>query len=98
MENSRRCKICNINVQKASMQKHLRSKNYWENEKQNQYIIPERLFREEQSPIENKLKKVYNPKTLKQIAREKVKMNDKELDKDLSEKMINPYYFIDENL
>ena len=25
-------------------------------------------------------------------------MNDKELDKELTKKMINPYYFIDENL
>ena len=25
-------------------------------------------------------------------------MNDKELDKEIAKKMINPYYFIDENL
>ena len=45
-----------------------------------------------------KIKKVYNPKTLEQIARENIKMNEKELDKDLAKKMINPYFFIDENL
>ena len=44
------------------------------------------------------LRKKYNPKTLKQIARENIKMNDKELDKEIAKKMINPYYFIDENL
>ena len=44
------------------------------------------------------MKKVYNPKTLKQMARENIHMNDNELDKELPKKMINPYYFIDENL
>ena len=44
--------------------------------------------------LRKKLKKVYNPKTLKQLAREKIKLDDKELAK----MMINPYYFIDENL
>ena len=34
------------------------------------------------------MKKVYKPKTLKHIAREKIKMNDKKLDKELAKKMI----------
>ena len=41
-----------------------------------------------------KIQKVYNPKTLKQLAREKVKLDDEELAK----MMNNPYYFFDENL
>ena len=45
-----------------------------------------------------KIQKVYNPKTLQQLARQKTKMNDKELDKEIAKKMIKPYYFIDENL
>ena len=57
-------------------------------------IIPDWLFKEERSPIRKKIQKVYNPKTLKQLAREKIKLDDKELAK----MMINPYYFIDENL
>ena len=56
--------------------------------------IPERLFKQEQTLIRKKIQKEYNSKTLKQIAREKTKLDDKELDK----MMINPYYFIDENL
>ena len=40
------------------------------------------------------MQKVYNPETLKQIAREKIQLDDKKL----AEMMINPYYFIDENL
>ena len=57
-------------------------------------IIPEWFFKEEKSPIKKKIQKVYNPKTLKQLSREKIKLDDKELAKI----MINPYYFIDENL
>ena len=33
---------------------------------------------------------MYNPKTLKQIARENIKMHEEELDKELAKKMINP--------
>ena len=56
--------------------------------------IPEWLLKEEQTPFENKIRKVYNPKTLKQIARENINLDDKGLVKH----MINPYYFTDKNL
>ena len=46
---------------------------------------------------QKKLQKVHNPKTLQQIARQNIELNDKELDKDIAKKMINLYYFIDEN-
>ena len=49
-------------------------------------IIPEGLFKQEQPPIKKKIQKVYNPKTLKQITREKIKLDDRELAK----MMINP--------
>ena len=94
MENNRTCNVCNVNVHRASFAKHLRSKKHLENIEQNEMIIPEWLFKEEKSPIKKKIQKVYNPKTLKQLAREKIKLDDKELAKI----MINPYYFIDENL
>ena len=42
-------------------------------------IIPEWLFKQEQTPFKKKIQKVYNPKTLKQTAREKIKLDDKEL-------------------
>ena len=58
-------------------------------------IIPEWSFLE---PIENKIKKIYNPKSLKQIARNNIKLDDKQLNKELAKKMINPYYFTDRNL
>ena len=41
-----------------------------------------------------KFHQLLNPKTLKQLAREKFKLDDKKLAK----MMINPSYFIDENL
>ena len=94
MENSRTCEVCNVNVHRASLVKHLRSNKHIENIEQNGMIIPDWLFKEERSPIKKKIQKVYNPKTLKQLAREKIKLDDKELAK----MMNNPYYFIDENL
>ena len=60
-------------------------------------IVPVWLFKEEQAHIKKKIRKVYNPKTLQQLARQNIKINDKELDKEIAKKMINPYYFIDEN-
>ena len=94
MENSRTCEICNVNVHGASIQKHSRSKKHLENIKQNDMIIPEWFFKEEKTPIQKKIQKVYNPKILKQLAREKIQLDDKELPK----MMINPKYFFDENL
>ena len=60
--------------------------------------IPEWFLKEEKEPIKKKIQKVYNPKTLKQIARQNTKLTDKDLDKEIAKTMINPYYFIDENL
>ena len=86
MEDSRTCEVCNVNVHRASFVKHLRSKNHLEKMIQNEMIIPEWFFQEEKTPIKKKIQKVYNPKTLKQLAREKSKLDDKELAK----MMINP--------
>ena len=60
--------------------------------------IPLWLFKVEQAPIKKKMKKVYNPKTSKQIARENMKVDDKEVQKEKAETMPNPYFFIDENI
>ena len=53
--NSRRCVICDVDVHRASMQKHLRSKKHLENMKRTEMIIPEWLFQE---PVENKINKI----------------------------------------
>ena len=98
MENSRTCEVCNVNVHRASFVKHLRSKKHLENIEQNEMIIPDWLFKEERFPSKKKVQKVNNPKTLQQLARQNFKMNDKELEREIVKKMINPYYFIDENL
>ena len=55
-------------------------------------IIPDWLFRK---PIENISRRIYNPKPIREIAREKIKIDDKQPNKELAEKMINPYYFTD---
>ena len=57
--------------------------------------IPERLFKE---PIEIKIKKLHNPKPLKQLARDNIELDDKQIIEELAEKMNNPYYFTDRNL
>ena len=86
MENSRTCDVCNVNVHRASLAKQLRSKKQLENVERNEMIIPEWFFKGKRSPIKKKIQKVYNPKTLKQLAREKIKLDNKELAK----MMINP--------
>ena len=91
----KKCEFCNVNIHRASYNKHLKSKKHIENITQNEMIIPEWLFRE---PIENKIKKIYNPKSLKEIARNNIILDDKQLNKELAKKMINPYYFSDRNL
>ena len=93
--NSRRCEICKVDVHRASYIKHLRSKKHIENMRQNEKIIPEWLFQE---PVENKIKKIYIPRSLKQIARDNIRLDDKQLNKELAKKVINPYYFSDRAL
>ena len=53
--NSHKCESCNIDIHRASLVKHMKSKKHLENVKQNEMIIPEWFFQE---PIENKIKKM----------------------------------------
>ena len=76
--NSRRCEVCNFDIHKASYIKPLRSKKHFEKIKKNEMIIPEWLFQE---PVENKVNKIYNPKSLKQLARGYIRLDDKQLNK-----------------
>ena len=48
--------------------------------------IPEWFSKEEQKPIENSFGKIYNPKPLKQSARDNNKLEDKEIDKESAKK------------
>ena len=93
--NSRKCEVCDIDVHRASYVMHFRSKKHLENIKQNEMIIPEWFF---QKPIENIIKRIYNPKSLKQLARDCIRLDDKQLNKELAKKMLNPYYFTDRKL
>ena len=89
--NSRKCEICNNDVHRASYMKHLRSKKHMETE----MIIPEWLFQE---PVENKIRKIYNPKPLRQLARYNIGLDDRQLNGELARRMLNPYYFTDRAL
>ena len=77
MENRRTCEVCKVNVHRASFVMHLRSERHLENTEQNEKIIPDWLFEEERSPIKKKIQKVYSPGSLKQLAREKINLDDK---------------------
>ena len=90
--NSRKCEVCNVDVHRASYIKHLRSKKHLENMKQNEMIIPEWLFLE---PVENKINKIHKPRSLRQLARDNIRLDDRQLNKELAKKMINPYNFTD---
>ena len=57
MENSRTFEVCNVDVHKTSMQKHLRSKGHLKNEKEIGMIIPEWFFKKEQAHNKKNLKK-----------------------------------------
>ena len=61
MENSRICEFCKVNVHRASKKKHLVNERLLENIKQNEMIIPEWLFKQEQTPIKEKIQYVHNP-------------------------------------
>ena len=88
--NSRKCEVCNVDVHRASYIKHLRRKKHIENKKQNGMTIPEWLFQE---PLENRINKIHNPRSLKQIARDNIRLDDKQLNKEIAKKMLIPYYF-----
>ena len=83
--NSRKCDISNVDVHRASYAKHLRSKTHLESMKQNEMIIPEWLSQE---PVENKVKKIYNPKSIKHLARDNNRLDDKQSNKELAGKML----------
>ena len=55
--------------------------------KKNEKIILNWLFSE---PIEKKVDKIYNPSSLKQLARDNIRSDDKQLNKELARKMNNP--------
>ena len=93
--NSRKCEVCNVDVHRASYIKHLRSKKHIENMKQNEMIIPEWLFQE---PVENKINKIHNPRSLKQIARDNIRLDDRQINGEIARRMLSPYYFTDRAL
>ena len=92
---SRKCEVCNIDVHRASYLKHLRSKKHMGKVKQNEMIIPEWLFQES---TENKFRKTYNAKPLRQLARDNFRLDERQLNGELASRMINPYCFTDRAL
>ena len=56
-----KCEICNINIRRESMQKHLRSRKHIENVEENEIIISERIRREN---IRNVIEQLRNQQSL----------------------------------
>ena len=83
---SQRSDICNNDVHRASLVKHLRSAKHAEKLK----IFPSNFFNETKKA---KPKKIYNPKPLKEKATETIKVDDKEPEKEIARKKLNPYHF-----
>ena len=86
---TRKCDICNVEVQRASYAKHLRSKMH----EDNQRIIPSNFFNEVKPKTIVKKAKVIP--TLKELSMKKLLTIQKpsEIVSQLAQKMINPYYF-----
>ena len=63
--------------------------------KQNEMIIVEWLLSE---PVENEINKIYNPKTLRQLARDNIRLDDRQFNGELASRMINPFQFTDRAL
>ena len=55
--------------------------------KHNEMILREWFFQE---PIENNIRKISNPKTLRQLARDNIGLDDRQLNGELGRKMLNP--------
>ena len=72
----------------------MRNKKHLQIEKQEEMILLQWLFN---GSIENKIEKLYNPKPVKQIAREKIRVNDNQLNKELDEKRIFHIIFLMEH-
>ena len=61
MQNSGGCETCNVDVHRASYAKQLGCKKQLENIRQNEMIRTEWLFKEEQTPITEKIRKSIQP-------------------------------------
>ena len=83
--NSRKCEVCNIDVHRASYVKHQRSEKHLENKNKMTWLYQIGSFK---NVLKIKLK-VF-PKSLKQLARDNFRLDDKQLQKVFAEKMINP--------
>ena len=71
------------------MSKHLKSKKHmnklsYKNDEQKNIVDQPSTSKED---IKN------NPKSLKELARDKIILNNKDLNKEIAKKMLNPYYF-----
>ncbi len=72
----RTCEICNVEVHRASLAKHRRTKSHLQNSQPNMQV------NQVNKPVPS----------LKEITKNKINLPKKELDKEIAKKMLNPYY------
>ena len=94
MEKKQRCDFCNVDVHRESYGKHIGNEKQLEKEQQYKMFLPERLF---QGAVELQ-RRTYNPEPLIQKARKNNIINEKQLIKELADKINDPYHFTDRAL
>ena len=87
--NSRRCNVCNIDIQRATIKNQLKSKRLLKKEK---LFLPINFFIESNESNDTK-QKMKNPTSLGEIAGDKIKKDDKQLNEKMVKKTVNPFYF-----
>ena len=78
-----------FSIHRGSLAKHLKSKKH----------INKLSNKNEDQPSISKTENIKNnPESLKKLARDKIDLNNKDLNKEMAKKMLNLYYFSDKNL
>ena len=99
--NKKYCERCNIIIHRASYAKHLKSKKHLNNNEDQTKGLDQSSIEHQENiinkPSSSKENKNFNPKSLKELARDKIKLSNKDLDKEIAKKMLNPYYFKDQS-
>ena len=78
--NKRYCERCNIIIHRASYAKHLKSKKHLQD--QTKGPLDQKDFINQPSTSK------YNPKSLKELARDKIKLDNKDLNKEIAKKCL----------
>ena len=77
----------NLQMNHQLKKKHLEITRFMHQE---DMIIPDWVIQESNENIDNIPRRNYKPKSMKQVAKENIELDDKELNRELAEKKFNP--------